>query len=364
MTNNKDYYGKKQYSILPMISVVIATFNSEHVLQRTLEALAKQTYPKNKLEILIIDGGSTDRTMEIAQVYGCIVIHNPKTEPVHAKLLGVQNAQGKYMMVLDHDEVLVNPNSLVRRIQLLEHYPSCKVAFCSGYRRPEGYPLLNQYISEYGDPFSLYMYNFSKGDRYQEQALKRVCRISRETKHYVVFSFAETKKLPIIELCCLATVVNLEWFKRHSKIAQSEEEMAHMFYIMLSCGYPEVIFLKNDPLVHYSVDSIGAYLPKLKWRIRNNVHFKDKAESGFTGREKYIKYSSLKKYFYVFYTLCIPISFIHGLVLAFARRNPVFLLHPVLCLYVLYEIGIEYKNKLLGKKPSFTSYDGKKKVTG
>ena len=51
----------------PLVSIMIATFNSEKVLPRTLEAIRAQTYPQDKLEILAIDGGSTDSTLEIAK---------------------------------------------------------------------------------------------------------------------------------------------------------------------------------------------------------------------------------------------------------------------------------------------------------
>ena len=146
----------------PLISVVIATFNSEKLLTRTLDALVNQTYPRDKMEILVVDGGSSDSTFIIAKKYDCIAINNPETEPVHAKLLGIQNAKGKYLMVLDHDEVLINPESVEKRVFLLERFSNCKVAFCSGYKRPDDYPLLNEYISEFGDPFSLFVFNFSR----------------------------------------------------------------------------------------------------------------------------------------------------------------------------------------------------------
>lgn len=344
----------------PLVSVVIATFNSSKLLSRTLDALVGQTYPREKMEILTVDGGSTDNTLQMAKEYGCKVIHNPETEPVHAKVLGIQKAIGKYLMVLDHDEVLVNPNSIKARIELLEMHLSCKVAFCSGYKRPKDYPLLNEYISEFGDPFSLFVYNFSKGAGFFEKSLRRICEIEDEDSNHMIISFAHSKHLPIFELCCLATIVNIEWFKSHSEIESKPQDMAHMFYIMLSLGYPEVVILKNDPLVHYSADSLKAYYPKLKWRIRNNVHFADKGENGFNGRQKYIRYSRYKKYLYVPYTVFIIPCFGHGLYLTLMRRNPVFLLHPFLCWYVLIQIVLECIEKIMNKTPKFTSYDGKK----
>ena len=348
--------------VFPLITVLIATFNSSKLLPRTLDALINQSYPRDKMEILAVDGGSTDNTIDIALSYGCKIINNPETEPVNAKMLGIKNATGKYLMVLDHDEVLINPDSVRDRIELLENHPSCKVAFCSGYKRPDDYPLLNEYISEFGDPFSLFIYNFSKGAGFLERGLKNICKVIAEDTRYMLVSFAETKRIPIFELCCLATIVNLEWFKTHSNIENSSQDMVHMFYIMLSMGYPEAILLKGDPLVHYSADSLKAYWPKLKWRIKNNVHYANKAENGFLGREKYTNYSKYKKFLFIPYTVMLPICMLHGTHMAVTRKNKIFLMHPIFCWYVLLNICFEYFKKMLGIETVLTSYDGKKVI--
>ena len=265
-------------------------------------------------------------------------------------------------MTLDHDEVLVNPDSIKKRVELMEKHPSCKVAFCSGYKRPGDYPLLNEYISEFGDPFSLFVYNFSKGAVFLEKGLRRICEVEEDEERHLLVSFAKTKRLPIFELCCLATIVDIEWFKAHSEVASSAQAMAHMFYIMLSMGNSEAILLKNDPLVHYSADSLKAYFPKLKWRIRNNIHFAEKGESGFSGRQKYIRYTKYKKYLFIPYTLFVPACLGHGIYLSITRKNSVYLMHPIFCWYVLIQIIKEYSKRLAGKDQQFTSYDGKKIV--
>ena len=68
----------------PLVSVVIATFNSEKILPKTLEAIRNQSYDQDKIEILMIDGGSTDNTVALADEYSCLVYPNPKTDPVSA----------------------------------------------------------------------------------------------------------------------------------------------------------------------------------------------------------------------------------------------------------------------------------------
>jgi len=96
-----------------LISIIIATYNSQRILPLSLESVKKQTYPQNRLEILIIDGGSTDQTIKIARKFGCKIISNPKREPLFAKYLGFIKARGDYILYLDSDEVMENPDSLM-----------------------------------------------------------------------------------------------------------------------------------------------------------------------------------------------------------------------------------------------------------
>ena len=115
----------------PLVSIMIATFNSEKVLPRTLEAIRAQTYPQDKLEILAIDGGSTDSTLEIAKKANCKIIDNPKTEPTYAKWLGFSKCTGKYLITIDHDEVMENKDSILLKVKAAEEHPECKVVMCS-----------------------------------------------------------------------------------------------------------------------------------------------------------------------------------------------------------------------------------------
>ena len=346
----------------PLVSIMIATFNSEKVLPRTLEAIRAQTYPQDKLEILAIDGGSTDSTLEIAKKANCKIIDNPKTEPTYAKWLGFSKCTGKYLITIDHDEVMENKDSILLKVKAAEEHPECKVVMCSGYKRPLEYPALNQYLSDFGDPFSLFMYNCPKDYQFLLPFLKKYFTIEVDNENYSLILFGG-KRVILVELDCLGTMLEVPYFRNIVNNSKDPENTFSMlFYIMLEKGDTSVIVIKNDPLVHYSVDSLKAYLPKLKWSICNNIHFPEQGNVGFTGRQQYQKISQYKKYLFIPYSLSIIIPFVHSIVLSVRRKNPIYLMHPVLCLYVTFEILYQYSLRLFGKTPAFTSYDGKKKV--
>jgi len=106
------------------ISVIIATFNSEKTLEKVLKSVRRQSFPSENTEILIVDGGSSDLTIDIAKKYKCRIINNPRTEPVYAKLLAFNVAKFRYHIYLDHDEVIQNKNSFKNKLQIFDDNPN------------------------------------------------------------------------------------------------------------------------------------------------------------------------------------------------------------------------------------------------
>ena len=58
---------------LPKVSIVIPTLNADTVLKLCLESISIQNYPKDKIEIVVGDGGSSDNTIAIAKKYNAKV---------------------------------------------------------------------------------------------------------------------------------------------------------------------------------------------------------------------------------------------------------------------------------------------------
>ena len=57
-----------------MISIVVPTYNEEKNIERCLKALHRQSIPRDQIEIIVVDGDSTDQTREIAEQYADIVM--------------------------------------------------------------------------------------------------------------------------------------------------------------------------------------------------------------------------------------------------------------------------------------------------
>lgn len=114
----------------PLVSVLIPCHNAEPWLQRTLESVIGQTWPHR--EILLVDDGSTDRSLEIARSFasaGVRVIAQPNRGQSAAFNTAMRAARGDYFEFLDADDLLA-PDKIERQIALLARQPVD--AMCSG----------------------------------------------------------------------------------------------------------------------------------------------------------------------------------------------------------------------------------------
>lgn len=87
----------------PCISVIIPAFNSRSTLGQAIEACLRQDYPKDRLEVIVVDDGSTDDTKEIAGHYPVIYIYQKKGGPGAARNAGWKRARGEMIFFTDAD---------------------------------------------------------------------------------------------------------------------------------------------------------------------------------------------------------------------------------------------------------------------
>ncbi|MBR2578885.1 MAG: glycosyltransferase family 2 protein [Clostridia bacterium] len=88
------------------VSVVVPILNEEKYIKKCLDSLLEQDYPKEKMEILLVDGGSTDGTPDIVAQYTqeytyMKTVENPKKTVQYAMNVGIENASGYYIVRMD-----------------------------------------------------------------------------------------------------------------------------------------------------------------------------------------------------------------------------------------------------------------------
>lgn len=344
------------------LSVVIATFNSGKYLEKVLAAITAQDFPLNEMEVILVDGGSSDQTREIGNKFSCRWIENPRTEPIYAKYLGLLNAQGRYLVYLDHDEVLMNRSSFSMRINAMRDSEDVKAIVVSGYVNPKNYPIINDYINEFGDPFSFFMYRISKDSRFFIPTLRKRYPKIEESPEIVVFNIKGITDLPLIELCAGGGMLDRSYFLENFNDELSGPELIPHFFYLLVKDKTNLAVSKNDEIEHYSVDHLTHYLKKINWRIKNNIFFRNRlGVSGFLGRMQFTsKRNHYKPILFIPYTLLIIPVMIDSIYLCISRKKIGYLVHIFLCMYCANTIILYLILKIFGYSPRLKSYDEKK----
>lgn len=97
----------KKQNYFPKVSIVMPTLNSERTIEESLESITVQSY-LGDMEIIVADGGSTDKTLEIARKYKTRIIKNVLKTGEAGKAIGAKMALGDIIAFVDSDNVLPN----------------------------------------------------------------------------------------------------------------------------------------------------------------------------------------------------------------------------------------------------------------
>jgi GT2 family glycosyltransferase len=110
----------------PLVSVLIPAYNSANWISETIQSVLAQTWPN--LEIIIVDDGSTDQTLAIAQTFvrdRVQVFTQPNQGAAAARNHAIRKAQGDYIQFIDADDLLA-PDKIEQQIKLLQFSaPNC-----------------------------------------------------------------------------------------------------------------------------------------------------------------------------------------------------------------------------------------------
>ena len=107
-TDKDEYTLQKSIKFLPLITVITVVFNGVKTLEETIKSVINQTYPN--VEYLIIDGGSTDGTLDIIKKYEDVIdywVSEPDKGIYDAMNKGATASLGYYVYFMGSDDILV-----------------------------------------------------------------------------------------------------------------------------------------------------------------------------------------------------------------------------------------------------------------
>lgn len=268
----------------PSISVVIATFNAQKTIERCLKSIQIQDYPKDKIDIIIIDGSSRDKTVEIAKKFTkkIIIIESYKQNAEYNKAVGVSNAFGEMLLMLDHDNILPHRNWLSKIVEPLIRHKEVVGVETLRYHYDRHYSLLDRYFGLFGagDPLAYYL---GKADRLS--FIYDTYNLFGEAKDYGNYYLVRFDKDHIPTLGANGFLIRRNLLVKYAKTAPSDFFHIDVNVDLIRKGFNTYAFVK-DSIIHLT--NYGNVLNFLKRRklFMEQYHFKAKHKRRYSVYEK------------------------------------------------------------------------------
>jgi glycosyltransferase involved in cell wall biosynthesis len=116
---NKSRTYKKKNNQLPLISIVTVVLNSEDLIEKTIKSVLNQDY--ENIEFIVIDGGSTDRTLDIIKKYdfGIDFWSSGVTVGIYKQMnLGISCCHGEWINFMNSGDVFASKNVISKIFSL------------------------------------------------------------------------------------------------------------------------------------------------------------------------------------------------------------------------------------------------------
>ncbi len=114
-----------------LVSVIIPSHNYAAFLPQAVSSVLSQRGPGIDVEVIVVDDGSTDNTVEVAQGLGSDItfIHQDNTGPSGARNAGLRAAQGDFVAFLDADDLFA-ADLLASHLRIFEAQPELDMTIC------------------------------------------------------------------------------------------------------------------------------------------------------------------------------------------------------------------------------------------
>ncbi len=307
----------------PKISVIIPTLNEEKSLPKCLKSVVSQTYPREKIELLIIDDGSTDNTVPLAKKFGARIIYNGSHHIERGKSIGLANAKGELIFFIDADNRLTSNKWFKDAVEIFRNHKEVVGIESWKYKYSKKDSLINRYCALFGvnDPLGFYLgkagFLMATQNHWRDKKT-----LVEEFKGYFLTRFS-TKNLALI---------GSNGYMTKRKLLLKTDWKPYLFHLdsaydLVSQGYNTFARLKYE-VEHDFANSFKEMIQKNKRNTDLFLIYQDKR------RFKYDSSLFLKIWIFL-----IMISFLIPLKDSFLgfikRKDYAWFLHPLICFSVI-----------------------------
>lgn len=313
----------------PSISVIIPTYNSGRSLGECLESIRAQDYPAEKIEIIIIDAGSSDATLEIASKYDADkILSNPLKTGEAGKTVGIEAASGEIIALIDSDNILDGEDWLTKMVRPLEN-PDIFMSECYAFSYRPTDSVVDRYCSLMGmnDPIHLFIGNHD-----------RLCTL---TGKWTGLHVESTDRGDYYEAVLAKEAVPTMGANGSliRKSAIEDVELGDYYfdidvvYQMVCKGHSRVAMVKKG-IIHLYCPDLRTFARKQKRRINDFLHYKRLGLRNYPHQKYFWGYAQ-----FVLGCLLIFPLLIQSIMGYARKRDSAWFIHPIICWLTLAAYG-------------------------
>lgn len=300
---------------------MIPTYNSSRSLADCLNSIYAQQYPREKLEVLVIDAGSNDSTRKIASSMGVKkILENPLKTGEAGKAVGIDAACGEIIALIDSDNILEGNDWLESMIApFADPDVFCSECYALTYRASDS--LIDRYCSLLGmnDPVHLFLGNYDRLSRLTGKWTELPLVMQDKQSYYEVLLTPE----------CIPTMGANGCLIRRDALKDVDYRPYYfdidVIYQLVLKGCRKAGFVKKG-IIHLYCPDLKTFARKQKRRISDFLHYRR------LGRRSYPH----QQYFWGYVKFIISTMLVFPLLIQAFRgylrkRDRAWFVHPFAC---------------------------------
>lgn len=298
------------------VSFIIPVLDAERHIRRCLGSIRAQAYPQALVEIIVLDGGCKDRTVEIAKEFEASVYPNPGKLAEYGVQAGVAKATGDIVVVFAADNELASREWIHAAVKAFEDSPGCAAVWgplCSG---PDDPPINRYFALIQSDPMTFFM---------NKNLFHYLGHKDTEWKRDR-FVFRVDPKRPLVwganGLALKRELIAPVWAQ--AGYLGDNDAFQHM----IERGHNEVAYIPALTTYHHHVGEVKDWIRK--WKRNFSQHFLDKLETRNTNWV-FVENFRARLVLWLLYSTNPFISGPHSIYLSLRDKTPLWAYHPLLC---------------------------------
>ena len=317
------------------LSVIIINRNDCQNLEKCLYYISMQNYPKQKIEIIIIDGNSNDKSEQISKSFDNCKFYNVGYENhmEARRYIGVEKAHNEIICFIDTDNFIEDKNYFIKSLKPFENESKIIGSFSKWYFPSKNISFLDNYYALIGgnDPIAYYLNRNDRVEFKNNKLPNSSTTIISDNLNYSVVKF-NSNDYPVVG--CNG------FFFRKSIISENILKNPKLFF---HTDYFKFIDDKSTLFNNYAItnNSITHSTGKsLLYSVKKRINYANKYYLNLNRTYKVFNPKNIIDIFKMIKLLILALTFIEpflrGLYYSVKTRNNAWLIHPFILIVMVF----------------------------